>query len=272
MKNIGRNELCHCSSGKKYKKCCLNKQIDTLEDDNFVEDMQRVIFGMREMFLSKKAHIKKYKKLRELHAEVVDSMMTYFESGKYKWEYTDQEVIKASTGQSFFNIKFNPNDRLGRQALPNMLIYNHGLDIPSICEVFLEKRKFRKKEKIQLMKDMLNSVESLFEIRAIDKMNGYVTLRDIFTNQEYKITDISMSLSEHYNKFYLYTRLITSGGITFGTGFAMSFMKDDKRIKNWINEHKKDYCKKTELIRFFTIYTLYLSITEDKVEVVVNEV
>jgi SEC-C motif-containing protein len=23
--NIGRNELCHCGSGKKYKKCCLSK-------------------------------------------------------------------------------------------------------------------------------------------------------------------------------------------------------------------------------------------------------
>ena len=22
---IGRNDLCHCSSGKKYKKCCINK-------------------------------------------------------------------------------------------------------------------------------------------------------------------------------------------------------------------------------------------------------
>ena len=24
-KKPGRNELCHCGSGKKYKKCCLNK-------------------------------------------------------------------------------------------------------------------------------------------------------------------------------------------------------------------------------------------------------
>ena len=24
-KKVGRNEKCHCKSGKKYKKCCLNK-------------------------------------------------------------------------------------------------------------------------------------------------------------------------------------------------------------------------------------------------------
>lgn len=24
MKNLGRNDTCHCGSGKKFKKCCLN--------------------------------------------------------------------------------------------------------------------------------------------------------------------------------------------------------------------------------------------------------
>ncbi|MDP3889512.1 MAG: SEC-C metal-binding domain-containing protein [bacterium] len=26
-KNIGRNEPCHCGSNKKYKKCCLTKDL-----------------------------------------------------------------------------------------------------------------------------------------------------------------------------------------------------------------------------------------------------
>jgi hypothetical protein len=27
-KHPGRNDLCHCNSGKKYKKCCLDKDIE----------------------------------------------------------------------------------------------------------------------------------------------------------------------------------------------------------------------------------------------------
>lgn len=27
-KRPGRNDLCHCNSGKKYKKCCLDKDIE----------------------------------------------------------------------------------------------------------------------------------------------------------------------------------------------------------------------------------------------------
>ena len=28
MPNLGRNEPCHCGSGKKYKKCCLEKDTE----------------------------------------------------------------------------------------------------------------------------------------------------------------------------------------------------------------------------------------------------
>ena len=28
-RKIGRNEPCPCGSGKKYKKCCLNKKVDS---------------------------------------------------------------------------------------------------------------------------------------------------------------------------------------------------------------------------------------------------
>lgn len=32
MSTLGRNEPCHCGSGKKYKKCCIEK--DKAADDN----------------------------------------------------------------------------------------------------------------------------------------------------------------------------------------------------------------------------------------------
>ena len=33
---LGRNELCPCGSGKKYKRCCLNKDEKT---DNVIEEL-----------------------------------------------------------------------------------------------------------------------------------------------------------------------------------------------------------------------------------------
>ena len=36
-KNLGRNDKCYCESGKKYKKCCLNKDFDKYKFDSFTK-------------------------------------------------------------------------------------------------------------------------------------------------------------------------------------------------------------------------------------------
>ncbi|MEI8296053.1 MAG: SEC-C metal-binding domain-containing protein [Alphaproteobacteria bacterium] len=59
MKKLGRNDLCACGSGKKYKKCCLN--MDTIEydkdyqvPDSFIQRVKQrhadnaIIFGRSE--------------------------------------------------------------------------------------------------------------------------------------------------------------------------------------------------------------------------------
>jgi hypothetical protein len=33
MEKIGRNHQCGCGSGKKYKNCCYNKEIEWFKDD-----------------------------------------------------------------------------------------------------------------------------------------------------------------------------------------------------------------------------------------------
>jgi hypothetical protein len=40
MTKIGRNQPCPCGSGKKYKKCCLNKpKLDSLSEKNVMNLM-----------------------------------------------------------------------------------------------------------------------------------------------------------------------------------------------------------------------------------------
>ena len=37
-KNLGRNDKCYCESGKKYKKCCLNKHFEKHNDQKGEKD------------------------------------------------------------------------------------------------------------------------------------------------------------------------------------------------------------------------------------------
>ena len=67
-KKIGRNDLCPCKSGKKYKKCCIGKDIAQKE-----EMRQRIIYG---------------------DEYVSDDLKSY--ADQLKQEFPDHEVIDVS--------------------------------------------------------------------------------------------------------------------------------------------------------------------------------
>lgn len=64
-KGVGRNELCLCGSGKKYKKCCMN-----IEDDLSTLDLIDKFVSKAEWYLNKKEDKKAYKFFRVAWFEV----------------------------------------------------------------------------------------------------------------------------------------------------------------------------------------------------------
>ena len=78
-------------------------------------------------------------------------------------------------------------------VLTELFIYKNYPTLVSVTEVYLQKHKFRKEEKIKMLNSMMNSYASLFKIVDIDSKNGYVIYEDVFTKQKFKIIDIAMS-------------------------------------------------------------------------------
>ena len=268
---VGRNELCPCGSGKKYKKCHMNKESE-LEElkvglknnalENLLEDedlMYNIINGMRDFILKDEPHIKEYKKIRKLHGEIIDNMFNYYEEGKFEPKFNLEGVKEKINLENikYMNTSFDTTTQLGQQALLNILIYKNSSTANCITEEYLEKHKFRKPEKVEFLNAMLNSKAGLFEITKNDEKNGQVYLNNVLSNEEYCITDIALSGSPNNDKFYLYNRIITYNNISFGTGVGLIFEKTDKFIKNWIKENKKKYDPKEELVRFLELYNEY---------------
>lgn len=104
---------------------------------------------------------------------------------------------------------------------------------------------------------MLNSEAGLFEITYTDKAEGQIYLKNVLNNKEYCVTDIAFSSNLHNDKYYLYSRIITYHGISFGTGFNLVFDKKDKFICKWIKENLKEIDKKQEITRFMELYNEY---------------
>ena len=102
---------------------------------------------------------------------------------------------------------------------------------------------------------MKDSIVGLFKIINYDGMTGYVTYQDVFTNKKYKIIDIfssSLELLYKDKEVYIYNRLITYDGITFGTGLPCSFVGNNKSLKEFIKKHKYNSC--SDFSRCLMIY------------------
>ena len=297
-----RNDPCPCGSGKKYKKCCdlkvqnindentfkspdINEdyqdedyQDDDYQDDDFKEDafkeqafFLRAINNLRRFVLDKKPHIKEYNKIRKMHQEIVSTMVDYFQDGKFKRKISKDSILQ-SKGERMMDLlesSFEINTRLGAQGFYDFIIYKTASNMNCITEDFIQTNRYSKPEKIEFLHSMLDSSLGLFEVTGTDSNEGYAYLKEIFTGKEYKITDIGLSGQNNYSDIYLYTRIITYHGTSFGSGLNFIFIKTDDFINKHIQYHKKDYNPKGEFYRFTQLYN-YLFEHPEKNRVVIE--
>ena len=271
---IGRNQLCPCGSGKKYKNCCMGKENieeefdigkkknsweEFLNTEEGLETMYNMLANMRDFLLKDKPHIKEYKKIRKLHSEIIDSMQQYYEEGKFKQEFSLEKVEEKIDRKNIklLSTDFDTSTQLGMTSLLNIIVYKNSSTANCLTEEYLRKNKFRKPEKVEFLRAMLNSEAGLFEITKTDEENGQVKMKNVLSGKEYLVTDIALSGNKNNDKFYWYNRIITYNGISFGTGIGIIFEKTDKFIINWIKENKKNYNEKEEMLRFLTLYNEY---------------
>lgn len=104
---------------------------------------------------------------------------------------------------------------------------------------------------------MLEAKLGLFEVIRVDPDEGYVYFKEVFTGDEYTIIDMGLSGDRNPGAYYLYTRIITYHGISFGTGLNFLFEKKDRFIQEHIRSHKTGYTPAGEFVRFIQLYNRY---------------
>ncbi|MDR1689720.1 MAG: SEC-C domain-containing protein [Clostridiales bacterium] len=283
---VGRNDPCPCGSGKKYKKCCLSKDEilkfeylpsyfpneeeddeeydDEEENREMVETMWKLYTEFRKSSMKNKPHIKEYMAIRKIHQEILNSMVKYYEIGMFEQKIDPNYGHGSSADNggkdhifSLHSLSFDFASYRETQAFFDMMVYKPAPNMNCITEEYITKRKYRKTEKVEFLKSMLNSKLGLFDIVDKDVNEGYAYIKDVLSGTEYKLTDVGLS-DEHGNEgMYIYTRIITYKGVNFGTGLNLVFYKDDPFIKSFIKRNKADYDEKAEYIRFVELYKYF---------------
>lgn len=250
-------ENCNDELSKNVIQEVKNYDVFDLFDDEKSEIISDFLNNMQNLLLKNKPHIKEYRKIRKLHNEVMESMMKYLQEGKFELKIDSNMENTDTKRVSYINSKFDTSTELGIQAMANALVYKNSFNTNCITEEFIKGKRYRSQEKIEFLESMLNSEAGLFEIVETDRVEGQIYLRNVLNNKEYCVTDVGFSSNLYNDKIYLYTRIITYHGISFGTGLNLAFDKNDEFICKWIKENLNDIDRKQEITRFMELYNEY---------------
>lgn len=225
---------------------------DSEEATNFIINLNKTFF------LDSKDYIKKYYKIRKIHSAVIDSMINYIDSGKFPIEeYYSIIVPDIKRETKNINISIDNTEHDGTIIFNELFMYKTHYKIPSLTEIYIEKKIFKDKDKVKMLYAMKDSIVGLFKIINYDHINGYVTYQDVFTKKKYKIIDIAMSSMEKINEkqdLYIYNRIITYDKISFGTGIPCVFNGNNKHLKEFIKKHNYSNC--SDFLRCLMLYDI----------------
>ncbi len=210
-------------------------------------EISQLLTGLNRRLLEQKDHIKKYYRLRKLHSDILDSMISYIENGKYDVQYyTNQIMDDLAKETRRTNFSYDLYDADDSTILTELFVYKNHERIPSLTDIYLEKKIFRNKEKVQMLYAMKNSYVGLFKVVSADRENGYVTYQDVFTKKRFKVIDVSMSSSFSDRKdraLYIYNRIISVDDISFGTGIHCMMTSKNKELMEFIKKHRYKQCR-----------------------------
>jgi hypothetical protein len=236
------------------------KDADARRDAAFA----RLALTIHERELSDLPHIKEYRKLRKLHGLIVESMIEYVQNGRFVptrgpvGDLRDGTVRNEQPELRAVGVTFDMETYDGSLAYYDTQIYESFPGANSVTDEYLRRGHYRTPEKTALLQGMRDSVCGFFEIDSVEPSSGYVLLREVFTNREYKVVDFALSFKEN-DKIYLYNRVITVGSVSFCVGVSLVFLKTDPFAAEFIERHRADYNPTLEWIRFAELYNRYKS-------------
>ena len=227
-------------------------------DEELKDMLSNAVVNLRKFLLKQKPHIKKYYKWRKVHGEIIDSMYSYINTGKYvinnELQKVGKELLKEVNGNAkILKFDLDLRNNLEVNLFIELQVYKNHPKMLSLTEEYIAKNKFRNKEKLELLEAMNNSFISFFKI--IDKdFDGYVTLVDLVTEKEYKIIDVALSNPMYKSNLYIYSRIFSIDGINF-TSTLFAFPKNNKYLNNYINNLKRK--RKSNVAKTLETFDIY---------------
>ncbi len=146
--------------------------------------MLEMMSKMHGFMLRGKPHIKEYYRLLNLHSEIISAMAQYDADGKFERiiEEVPQKEQSSTHGSGMVYLlqsEFDLDAQEDSQAYYDMVMYKQAPNMNCITEDFIQKHRYRRADKIELLHSMLHSKRGLLEVTGTDVNEGYAYLQDV---------------------------------------------------------------------------------------------
>jgi len=158
---LGRNDLCPCKSGKKYKKCCLNKDVVSER-------------AGRKVGLSQKQYSGLYTKIQEYAKQ--DKFKEEYEKAKEMFYILEDEATNEKF-ERFFNTYFVQDHIMESKKVMTVEFYEDNRDNLNTKEV-------------EILRNLFESYVGIYEVK--DVLDGKILLKDCLTEKEVYTEDVNL--------------------------------------------------------------------------------
>ena len=195
---LGRNELCPCGSGMKYKKCCLNKDIVS----------ERV---GRKVNYSQKQYSDLYTKIYEYSRQ--DKFKDEYEKAKEMFYIVEDDSINQKF-ERFFNTYFIEDHIMESKKVLTVEFYEENNDNMTTSDV-------------EVLRNLFESYVSVYEVK--EKQSGKVLLTNCLTNEEVYTEDINL-LKDFKVGSCIIARMVNIDGVSILIDVTISISESVKDV------------------------------------------
>jgi uncharacterized protein YecA (UPF0149 family) len=219
MAKISRNDPCPCGSGKKFKKCCLGKELENQRQPKTYHDCcLELVDSLRPkvlQFMKESGHDKFIEQAFKEYWRTLEPGLDPPEFGKVayleflEWFIHDYPIV------------------------------GHG---KPVIRLFLESNPKLPPEEMQILQDWQDAYISVFQVKEVELGKG-VLAEDIFSSEEYFLSDVS--LSNQVKKWELITfrkiKVLEEWQLSAAGGKEPPKYKED--IRRFVMDHFQHYKK-----------------------------
>ena len=118
----------------------------------------------------------KYRKVRKLHQEVIESMMDYADDNNIVPDHV-LRILKR-------NFELNFHDHLDSHVYGDLIVYPQISEFECITKRYLDLHYFSADDKVKMLESMMNSYYSIFTFVKRKEEDGLVTLYDVIKREK----------------------------------------------------------------------------------------